>query len=123
MLVRKAEPEQQKGLDQDEQHTRHATKRREGIFFEDGKRQEIERDEKGGHGDNRLVCGLLIGTGGGKLDQGSIASASTSRERIMRLLAKYQPKMSPKMRTIYGKLRSAGAATVGVPGGGEIQSL
>ena len=66
MLVRKAEPEQQKGLDQDEHYTRQATKRRERIFFEDGKCQQVERDEKGGYGDNRLVYGLLIGTGGGK---------------------------------------------------------
>ena len=66
MLVRKAEPEQQKGLDQDEHYPRQATKRREGIFFKDGKSQQVERDEKGGYRDKRLAYGLMIGTGGGK---------------------------------------------------------
>ena len=55
MLVRKTEPEQQKGLDQDEHDTRQATKCRERIFFENGKGQQVERDKKSGDGDSRLV--------------------------------------------------------------------
>ena len=96
MLVRKAEPEQQKWLDQDEHHTRHATKRREGIFFEDGKRQEIERDEKGGHGENRLVYGLLIGTGGGELDQGSIGECQHEQREDHAAAGKVPAKDEPK---------------------------
>src|SRR5207302_9020433 len=72
MLIREAEPEQQKGLDQDEQHPHHAAKGREGIFFEDRKGQKIERDEKGGYSDNRLTECRLIRIDAGKQYQGSI---------------------------------------------------
>ena len=96
MLVRKAEPEQQKGLDQDEHYTRHATKRREGIFFEDGKGQQIERDEKGGYGDNRLAYGRLIGIGGGKQHQGSIGECQHKQGEDHAAAGKIPAKDEPK---------------------------
>src|SRR6266850_1070720 len=96
MLVRKAEPEQQKGLDQDEQHTHHAAKGREGIFFEDRKSQKIERDEKGGEGDNRLTEGRLIRIGAGKQHQGSIGECQHKQGENHAATGKIPAKDEPK---------------------------
>ena len=112
MLIRKTEPDQQKWLNQDEHDTRQATKRRKGVFFEDGKGQQVERDKKSGDGDSRLV-----GVGVENKTRARSARASTSRERIMRLLAKYQPKISPNVRTIYGSAAIGCCSNIGSPWG------
>ena len=53
MLVRKTEPEQQKGLNQDEALTRVKPRSVESeSSLTNGKGQQVERDKKGGDGDN-----------------------------------------------------------------------
>jgi hypothetical protein len=102
-------------LDQHEQHTHHAAKCRKGIFFEDGKGQKIERDKKGCHWQPSSGLGRLIRIGDWEKYQGSVCKCQTSKERIIRLLEKYQPKMSPNMRTIYGRAATGCCNHIGSP--------
>lgn len=96
MLVRKAEPEQQKWLGQDEHDTRHAAKRREGIFFKDRKCQQVERDEKGGDGDNRLTYGRLTSIGGGEQHEGLICEHQHQEGKNHAAAGKVPAKDKPK---------------------------
>lgn len=96
MLVRKTEPEQQKGLDHHECHTHHPAERREGIFFEDGKGQEVERDEKGSDGDHRPIPSFLIRTCGGKEGQGLIGECQDEQRKDHSIAGKVPAKDEPK---------------------------
>lgn len=103
MLVRKAEPEQQNRLEQDEQEAYQATRCPQRIFFEDRKGQQVERDEKRGHGDNRLMYGLLIGFGSGKQDHGSIGQCQHKQGEDHATAVKIPAKDEPKCEDNVGQ--------------------
>ena len=96
MLVWKAQPEQQKGLHQDERHTHHAAKRRAGIFFENRKGQQIERDEKRRHGANCLVYGHQLGIGSGEYHQSSIGECQHKQREDHATAGKVPAKDEPE---------------------------